>query len=412
MHHTRMLYTCASRLSPRLLPRDSMTRLRSPLPFALICLSLLGPPSHAASTATKAGLHQQNELAPPRAKGGARKHVKHTAAHLPGRHGEDAEFINFTQWRAVNEFIDEMSEQHGFDKGVLLEQFRRVQYRDQVVKLINPPPASKAKNWQAYRERFIEPRRIEAGAAFWQRHQDALARAEQQYGVPAEVVVGIIGVETFYGQHMGQHRLLDALALTTLSLDFPAEHPRASERRDFFRAELGHFLVQLKRYPKRTWRGSYAGAMGWPQFMPSSWARFAVDFDGDGQIDLMNSPVDAIGSVANYFKAFGWKTGLPTHHAIQLQASEQDMDILLAPDILPSFSLETLQAKGVQLPESAQQHPGPYALVELQNGDAPNSYVAGTDNFYVVTRYNWSSYYAMAVIGLGQAVKGEMHNRR
>ena len=310
----------------------------------------------------------------------------------------------------VRELADHLATQHSLPKAWVRQQLAQAHYIQSIPRLVLPPAPGQRKNWAAYRDRFIEPKRIEAGLAFWREHRQALSRAEAQYGVPADIIVGIIGVETYYGRHLGNYRILDAL--TTLSLDFPAEHPRASERRDFFRAELGHFLVQLKRYPKRTWRGSYAGAMGWPQFMPSSWARFAVDFDGDGQIDLMNSPVDAIGSVANYFKAFGWKTGLPTHHTIQLQASEQDMDILLAPDILPSFSLETLQAKGVQLPESAQQHPGPYALVELQNGDAPNSYVAGTDNFYVVTRYNWSSYYAMAVIGLGQAVKGEMHNRR
>jgi membrane-bound lytic murein transglycosylase B len=301
---------------------------------------------------------------------------------------------------------DQLASQHALPPAWVRQQLAQAQQIGSIPRLVQPPPAGQRKNWAAYRDRFIEPRRIEAGLAFWQTHRQDLRRAESQYGVPAEIIVGIIGVETFYGRHMGNYRVLDALA--TLSLDFPSDHPRAAERREFFRAELGHFLVQLKRHPKRPWRGSYAGAMGWPQFMPSSWARFAVDFDGDGQIDLVNSPVDAIGSVANYFKAFGWKPGLPTHHAIELKASEQDMATLLAPDILPTFSLESIQAKGVLLPESAQQHPGPYALVELQNGDAPNTYVAGTENFYVVTRYNWSSYYAMAVIGLGAAVKARL----
>ena len=306
----------------------------------------------------------------------------------------------------VRELADQLATQHGLPKAWVRQQLAQAHQIQAIPRLVQPPPPGQRKNWAAYRDRFIEPRRIEAGVAFWQEHRQVLARAETRYGVPAEIIVGIIGVETYYGRHMGNYRVLDAL--TTLSLDFPSDHPRAAERRDFFRAELGHFLVQLKRYPKRRWRGSYAGAMGWPQFMPSSWARFAVDFDGDGQIDLIGSPVDAIGSVANYFKAFGWKTGLPTHHAIQMQTTESDLEALLVPDILPTFSLETMQSKGVQLPESAQQHPGPYALVELQNGDAPNSYVAGTENFYVVTRYNWSSYYAMAVIGLGQAVRAQM----
>lgn len=303
----------------------------------------------------------------------------------------------------VLELADQLAARHALPKTWVRQQLTQAHQIGSIPRLVQPPPPGQRKNWAAYHDRFIEPRRIEAGVAFWQTYRQDLARAEARFGVPAEIIVGIIGVETYYGRHMGNYRVLDAL--TTLSLDFPPDHPRAAERREFFRAELGHFLVQFKRYPKRRWRGSYAGAMGWPQFMPSSWARFAVDFDGDGQIDLMDSPVDAIGSVANYFKAFGWKTGLPTHHAIDLKASEQDMEALLAPDILPTFSLETLQAKGVQLPDSAQQHPGPYALVELQNGDAPNTYVAGTENFYVITRYNWSSYYAMAVIGLGAAVK-------
>ena len=310
----------------------------------------------------------------------------------------------------VRDLADQLATQHALPKTWVRQQLAQARQIATIPRLVQPPPPGQRKNWAAYRERFVEPRRIEAGAAFWQEHRQALARAEARFGVPAEMIVGIIGVETFYGRHMGNYRVLDAL--TTLSLDFPPDHPRASERREFFRTELGHFLVQLKRHPKRSWRGSYAGAMGWPQFMPSSWARFAVDFDGDGLIDLIASPVDAIGSVANYFKAFGWKTGLPPYHAIELQASEADKDALLVPDILPTFSLETMQSKGVRLPESAQSHAGPYALVELQNGDAPNSYVAGTENFYVVTRYNWSSYYAMAVIELGEAVKSQMAGSR
>jgi membrane-bound lytic murein transglycosylase B len=148
--------------------------------------------------------------------------------------------------------------------------------------------------------------------------------------------------------------------------------------------------------------------MGLPQFMPSSWSHYAVDFDGDGRIDLFNSPADAIGSVANYFKAFQWKTGMPTHYPVTLMPGQADMDALLAPDILPTFSVEAFTAKGAQLSGPALQHTGPLALIELRNGDEAPSYVAGTENFYAVTRYNWSSYYAMAVIELGQAVADRM----
>jgi len=282
---------------------------------------------------------------------------------------------------------------------------RRVQGLE---KMVMPPPTSSPKNWAAYQARFIEPRRIMAGVKFWQTYQEALERAQNIYGVPAELVVGVIGVETFYGQHMGPYKVLDVL--TTLALHFPPEHPRAQERQAFFKSELGFFLKMVHAQPKgqAATTGSYAGAMGWPQFMPSSWSRFAVDFDGDGRIDLLKSPVDAIGSVANYFKAFGWQTGMPTHYPALFDEAKLDKSTLLAPDILPSFSAASMKDKGVLLTSNAQQHKGNLALIELFNGTDAPSYVVGTENFYVVTRYNWSSYYALAVIELGEAVALEI----
>lgn len=290
----------------------------------------------------------------------------------------------------------------------LRQQMAKAHRLPLVEQLVLPAPSPSAKNWAIYRERFIEPRRIEAGAAFWQRHQDTLTRAEQTYGVPAQIIVGILGVETLYGQHTGNFRILDALA--TLAFDFPSAHPRAADRQTFFRSELEQFLLLAQRNgaDPQSLRGSYAGAMGLPQFMPSSWTRFAVDFDGDGRVDLFNSPVDAIGSVANYFKAFQWKPGLPTHYPVTLTPGQTDMDALLAPDILPTFSVERFTALGAQLDGVALQHPGPLALIELRNGERAPSYVVGTENFYAITRYNWSSYYAMAVIELGQAVAQRM----
>jgi membrane-bound lytic murein transglycosylase B len=148
--------------------------------------------------------------------------------------------------------------------------------------------------------------------------------------------------------------------------------------------------------------------MGMPQFMPSSWVRYAVDFDGDGRVDLFGSAADAIGSVASYFKAFNWQPGMPTHYPVRFDDSLLDKEALLAPDILPSFSVASFAAKGALLDGEAQNHRGPLALVELQNGEEPPSYVAGTENFYAITRYNWSSYYAMAVIELGREVAGAM----
>lgn len=277
-------------------------------------------------------------------------------------------------------------------------------YLPQVAKFIQPPPAGTPKNWRVYRSRFIDPVRIRTGVKFWQDNRDTLARAEAQTGVPAEIIVGIIGVETIYGQQMGNFRVLDALA--TLAFDFPASHPRAKERSAFFKAELEQYLSLTSRtdVDPLALRGSFAGAMGMPQFMPSSWVKYAVDFDGDGKVDLFNSPADVIGSVANYFKAFNWQPGMPTHYPVRFDASKLDMDALLAPDILPSFSVARFISKGAVLEGAALQHNGPLALIELQNGDAPPSYVAGTDNFYAITRYNWSSYYALAVIELGQEV--------
>ena len=274
-----------------------------------------------------------------------------------------------------------------------------------VARLVTPSTKPTAKNWAAYRERFIEPHRIAAGLAFWQEHASELARAEHTYGVPARIIVGILGVETLYGQHTGSFRILDALA--TLAFDFPQAHPRALERQAFFRQELEHFLMmtyQNKADP-RSLKGSYAGAMGLPQFMPSSWRRYAVDFDGDGRIDLWNSTADAIGSVANYFRAFDWQAGQPTTFDVQVQSSPEQLEQLLLPDILPTFSAQTLQSLGLQLPPDAVQYPGKLALIELRNGEDAPSFVLGTENFYAVTRYNWSSYYAMAVIELGETIE-------
>jgi membrane-bound lytic murein transglycosylase B len=144
--------------------------------------------------------------------------------------------------------------------------------------------------------------------------------------------------------------------------------------------------------------------MGLPQFMPSSWNRYAVDFDGDGHIDLQGSAEDAIGSVANYLRAYGWKPGMPATYPVELDTSDVQRATLLAPDILPTFDAAAFNAQGAHLGAAALQHVGPLALIELQNGSGPASYVAGTENFYVITRYNWSSYYAMAVLDLGRAV--------
>jgi membrane-bound lytic murein transglycosylase B len=302
-------------------------------------------------------------------------------------------------------FADEIAQRQGLDPAWTRAAIAQARLLPVVQRLMQPPAAGTRKNWALYRSRFIDPTRIAAGVRFWQEHRAALERAEQEYGVPAETIVGIIGVETIYGQQMGSFRVIDALA--TLSFDHPTSHPRATERSAYFRGELEQLLTLAHRAGSDPLAplGSYAGAMGLPQFMPTSWVRWAVDFDGDGRIDLRRSAVDAIGSVASYFKGHGWQTGMPTHYPVRIEAGRTDLDTLLAPDILPTFSAASFTARGAGLEGPALQHTGPLALVELQNGDAPSSYVAGTENFYVITRYNQSSYYAMAVIELGREVK-------
>ena len=274
-----------------------------------------------------------------------------------------------------------------------------------VVKAVTPGQASAARDWSLYRSRVVEPRHIAAGVRFWQHNAETLARAEAQTGVSASTIVGILGVETIYGQHMGGYRTLDALS--TLAFDFPAAHPKAAQRAAYFLQELEEFLRLCKAQgldPLKV-RGSYAGALGIAQFMPSSWRQYAVDFDGDGRIDLFGSRADAIGSVANYLAAFHWKAGMATHYPVQLDPQKLDLPALLQNDIVPSLSPAAMLEKGVALDDKGARHPGLLALIELPNGSAPTQYVAGTDNFYTVTRYNWSSFYAMAVIELGQEVQ-------
>jgi membrane-bound lytic murein transglycosylase B len=284
----------------------------------------------------------------------------------------------------------------------LLRQLGRACYQADVTRLIMPTPPGQTRNWAAYQARFIEPRRIQAGLEFWRREERWLAAAELRYGVPAEVIVGIVGVETLYGQQTGRYRVLDALA--TLAFDFPTGR---SDRSAFFQDQLGA-LLQLARQEgldPAGIRGSYAGAIGWGQFMPGSWLTHAVDFNGDSRIDLQASVPDVIGSIANFLANHGWQPGLPARFGVQPPEDADQLAALLAPDIRPSFTRHELEDSGAQLDEAGREHNGLLALVELQNGDdAAPSYVAGSENFWALTRYNWSAYYAMAVLDLGEAI--------
>ena len=313
---------------------------------------------------------------------------------------------------AARAAADSMAQNSALNRTWVRTTLAQARMLPDVVRAVTPAKDPSVRNWQVYRERMVDPVRIEAGVQFWLRNAKTLERAERETGVPASVIVGILGVETIYGKHMGKYRVLDALA--TLAFDFPASHPKAPARTAYFLQELESFLVWCQatgRDPLAV-RGSYAGAMGMAQFMPSSWQKYAVDFDADGRVDLFDNSKDAIGSIANYLAAFGWKAGMPTHYPVQLDATRLDLPALLEKDILPSMSPAQMAERGAILPTQAMQHAGPLALIELVNGnDAAPSYLAGTDNFYVVTRYNWSSFYALSVIELGEAVAREMQSK-
>ena len=310
---------------------------------------------------------------------------------------------------ALAAFAADVAERRVLPLRWTLQQLAQARRIDAVRRLVMPPPAGTPKNWAAYRSRFIEPQRVAAGVAFWRDHENWLQEAQDRWGVPASIVVGIVGVETFYGRVMGNYRILDALA--TLAFDFP---PGRKDRSAFFREQLEEFLVMCSREGSdpQLIKGSYAGAMGLPQFMPGSVNRYAVDMDGDGHIDLHRNTADVIGSVAHYLASFGWQRGMPTHYEVAVPVDSTDRAALLVPDILPSFTAAQFAERGAVLGEAGRAHEGPLALVELQNGSAAPTYVAGTENFYAVTRYNWSSYYAMAVIDLAAAVHGAVGRPR
>lgn len=354
-----------------------LTRRLSPLPRAARTLAAV---ALWAGLATLAPVHAQPAAAPPA----------------------------FVHRADAMQLAREIAAQHQLDANWVQAMVAQAEPVPAAVRLMRPPGPRSFGNWRAYRGRFVDSTRIHAGVEFWYRNEATLARAAAEFGVPAEIIVSIIGVETLYGRNTGSFSVRDALV--TLALDFPAEHPRAAQRQAFFRDELGHFLqlCQQTGMNPADPLGSYAGAMGLPQFMPSSWRRWAVDFDGDGRIDLWQSEADAIGSVASYFRSHDWQPGMPTHYAAY-PLPDANLAALLEPDIQPTFTPTQMSALGVVLRPDALAHDGPLALIKLENGNpavaghAP-SYAAGTHNFYVVTRYNHSSYYAMAVIELAQAI--------
>ncbi len=294
----------------------------------------------------------------------------------------------------AREFIQEMASKHGFEQKSLEKLFNRVELKESIIKAISRPAESKP--WYQYREIFLTKKRIDGGVTFWAKNADALRRAEQEYGVPPQMIVAILGVETRYGEVKGRFRIIDALS--TLAFDYP-------RRGEFFRKELEEFLLLCKEEgidPLKL-TGSYAGAMGKPQFMPSSFRAYAVDFDGDGKKDLWNNTTDAIGSVANYFKRHHWQPGDPVVSRVNLNDQAKGV---VSDDLRPSTSVQELVKQGVapeqELPSDSL---ATVFALELKNG---SEYWLGLQNFYVITRYNRSALYAMAAYLLGEAIR-EQH---
>lgn len=307
---------------------------------------------------------------------------------------------DYSQHPLAQAFIDTMQAKHSFSRteiqGYLKEAEKKQGILDAIAK-----PAEKAKPWFEYRKIFLGQDRIDQGVAFWNENAQALHNAQVRYGVPAKMIVAIIGVETRFGRHMGSYRVLDALS--TLAFDYPARAP-------FFTKELEAFFVMARAQKQNPLRlmGSYAGAMGYGQFMPSSVNNFAEDFDGDGIEDIWANKKDAIGSVANYFKAHGWQTGAPV--VVRAQVPNQLDRSLLNARGKPSKSLEDWQGMGVRAQAKGLNTQLPAQAYSFQQPEA-EEYWLGFTNFYVITRYNHSQMYALAAWQLAEAIEAARNSR-
>lgn len=293
----------------------------------------------------------------------------------------------------VAAFVAEMAERHGFDAIWLNQRFARIAPNETVLRAIRPAAVPELqRSWERYRSRFLNERRIEAGVRFWQEHSITLKRAGAIYGIPEEIIVAIIGVETEYGRNTGRFGVMQALS--TLAFRYP---PRAP----YFRGELEQFLLLAREngYDPMLLKGSYAGAIGIPQFMPGSQRHYAVDFDGDGRIDLTGSAADAIGSVARFLAMHGWETGADI--AVPARVGTDPAPLIEA-GIRPVRPLAELVSKGVEA-RGTPEAPG--ALIDLATPGKETEYWVGFQNFYVITRYNRSSFYAMSVFQLAEAIR-------
>ena len=309
-----------------------------------------------------------------------------------------AHALNVDKYPALQNLIAEMADQYGYAPQQLRKTFRCARIRPEIVEAMERP--KELLPWYEYSNIFLTEENVQRGARFWKKHASALARADEEYGVPAEIVVAIIGVETQFGRNKGNIPIIDAL--TTLTLEYPA-------RSAFFRRELTEFLLLARELNINACRfkGSYAGAMGLPQFMPSNYRRFAVDFDSDGKRDILASPEDAIGSVAYYLKQHGWETGAPVADEAHLEGTLYFWIEKLG--LKPALPVRQLARYGIfpRRPDNTEMRA---ALISLEGEYGP-FYRLGYNNFYVITRYNHNKRYAMAVYELGERIRQRLEEK-
>ncbi len=304
-----------------------------------------------------------------------------------------AQGFNGQQEKDIVAFIDRMVSEHHFEKKELKRLFSQAKHQPGIIEAISRP--AEGKPWYRYRPIFLTEQRIKGGLKFWQEQAPLLAQAEKEYGVPAQIIVAIIGVETFYGRHKGNYRVIDALS--TLGFGYP---PRGK----FFRGQLEEFLLMGREEERDPldFLGSYAGAMGMPQFIPSSFRSYAVDFDKDGRRDLWDNHADIIGSVGNYFARHKWHSGEPVAERLTLKGIPQQT--LLDKGLQPSLSMAELKSAGIS-PTTPLSESEKVALVAFDSKEGQQEYWLTRHNFYVITRYNHSPLYAMAVYQLAEAIR-------